>query len=83
MNFAELLLILVVALLVLGPKKMPMLAYHLGKLMRYCFHYKQKALLFWQQQYHLQENIDKAVKADKNYHSEPQDKSTSESHQNM
>jgi len=80
MSFGELLLILVVALFVLGPKKLPMLAYHLGKLIRYCHHYKQRALIFWQQQYDLQESMDKAVKADRKYHSEREDKSVSDSH---
>ncbi len=73
MSLGELLLTLIVALFVFGPKKLPMVAYHLGKLIRYCNHYKQQAITFWQQQLNeqqLQENISKALKADSDYVSE-------------
>jgi sec-independent protein translocase protein TatB len=74
MNFSELLLILVVALLVFGPKKLPMLAYHLGKLVGQFNHYKQQLTALWQHQlneHQLQENLKKAQKADENYQQAP------------
>ena len=70
MSGGELLLTLLVALFVFGPKKLPMLAYHLGKLFGRFNEYKQKAVAFWQQQMNeqqLQENTKKAEKADANY----------------
>lgn len=70
MSAGELLLTLVVALFVLGPKKLPMVATHLGQLVRRFNQVKQQALDFWQQQLNdqqLQENIKKAEMADKDY----------------
>lgn len=70
MSIGELLLILVVALVVFGPKKLPMVAYHLGMLVGRFNHYKQKALVFWQQQLNeqaLQDNLRKAKEADAGY----------------
>lgn len=67
---SELLLILIVALVVFGPKKLPMVAQHLGKLVARLNTYKQQFDVFWQQQLHqqqLQDNIRKAEKADSNY----------------
>lgn len=66
----ELLVIFIVALIVFGPKKLPMLATHLGLLMRQVQQWKTKAQTFWQQQlneYQLQENQRKAEEADKHY----------------
>ena len=66
----ELLLIFIVALIVFGPKKLPMLASHLGLLMRKLNHLKAQATAFWQQQlneHQLQENERKAEEADKQY----------------
>lgn len=68
---SELLLIFLVALMVFGPSKLPMLAHHLGKLMKRFEQYKQKLSVFWEEQvneHQLQENIKKAQKADKAYH---------------
>lgn len=73
MSSGELLLTLLVGLFVFGPKKLPMLAYHLGKLWARLNGYKQKIHTFWQQQINeqqLQENIKKAQKADENYEHE-------------
>ncbi len=73
MNFSELLLILVVALVVFGPKRLPMLAYHLGKLFARLHDYKEQLTAFWQQQVNeqmLEENIKKAKQADKLYQDE-------------
>lgn len=66
---SELLLILIVALAVFGPKKLPMLAYHLGKLAARIHLYKQQMMDFWQQQLkeqQLQENIKKAEAVETN-----------------
>ena len=70
MSTGELLLTFIVAILVFGPKKLSMLAYHLGKLVSRFNQYKQQALVFWRQQLseqQLQENIKKAEKADNHY----------------
>lgn len=66
----ELLLIFIVALVVFGPTKLPMLASHLGLLMRKIQQLKTQANRFWQQQlneYQLQENKRKAEAADRQY----------------
>ena len=70
MSMGELLITLIVALVVFGPKKLPMLAQHLGLLLGRFNHYKQQTATFWQQQLkeqQLQENIRKAQKADTRY----------------
>ena len=56
----EILLIFIVALVVFGPTKLPMLASHLGLLVRKLQQLKIQADRFWQQQlneYQLQENL--------------------------
>ncbi|MDR3502442.1 MAG: twin-arginine translocase TatA/TatE family subunit [Legionella sp.] len=66
----ELLVIFIVALIVFGPKKLPMLATHLGLLIRQLQQWKTQAQIFWQQQlneYQLQENQRQAEEADKYY----------------
>ncbi|RUR08137.1 twin-arginine translocase TatA/TatE family subunit [Legionella sp. km772] len=66
----ELLLIFLVTLLVFGPKKLPMLASHLGMLLRHLISFKNKINLLWEQQVQelqLKENQDKAAQADKQY----------------
>lgn len=71
MSISQLLLILVVALVVLGPQKLPMVAHHIGILVGRLRGYKNQATAFWQQQLKeqkLQENISKAQKADAGYH---------------
>lgn len=70
MNSGELLVIFVVALVVFGPNKLPMLAHHLGKLIRQLNHMKTQASSFWQAQLNEQqllENQKKAEKADALY----------------
>lgn len=66
----ELLLILIVALIVFGPSKLPMLATHLGLLVRKITRIKDQAYSFWHNQLkeiQLQENLRKAKEADKKY----------------
>ncbi|CEK09221.1 sec-independent protein translocase protein TatB [Legionella hackeliae] len=70
MSSGELLLILLVAIVVFGPNKLPMLAEHLGKLFRHFNHFKQRAMVFWQEQLNeqqLRENTRKAEKVDALY----------------
>lgn len=67
---AELLLIFIVALIVFGPKKLPMLATHLGLAIQKLNQIKTQARALWQQQlneYQLQENQRKAKEADELY----------------
>jgi sec-independent protein translocase protein TatB len=67
---SELLLILVVALLVFSPKKLPMLATHLGNVVRQLNKLKIQASLLWEQQANelrLEENKGKAAEADQQY----------------
>lgn len=66
----ELVLIVIVSLVVFGPKKLPMLASHLGLVMRQITTWKSKLELLWDKQIkelQLQENQKKAEKADKHY----------------
>lgn len=73
MNGAELLIILVVALIVFGPSKLPMLATHLGMFMRKVNSFKTKAAALWDEQLkeiQLLENMRKAKQADEKYKSE-------------
>ena len=68
----ELVLIFLVALIVFGPKKLPMLASHLGLLMGQITRWKYKINTLWEQQLkelELQENQRKADEADKHYKS--------------
>ena len=68
----ELLVILVVALIVFGPDKLPGLACKLGKVIKSYQKIKHRATTIWQEQeslYQLNENIAKAHKADKKYKS--------------
>lgn len=70
MSSGELLLILIVALIVFGPSKLPMLATHLGLLMRKVNQFKTHAALFWQNQLNelqLHENKRKAEEGDEQY----------------
>ena len=70
MSSGELLVIGVVALIVFGPSKLPMLATHLGLLIRKINQFKGYAASFWQQQLNelqLQDNLRKANEADKEY----------------
>ena len=70
MSLGELLLTGLIALLVFGPDKLPMLARHAGKLVARMHSYKQHALALWQSQFEqqqLQENRRKADEADAVY----------------
>ena len=67
---AELLVILIVALIVFGPNKLPMLAGHLGLFIRKVNQLKNQASLLWEQQLkelQLEDNKRKAEEADKQY----------------
>ncbi len=77
MSSSELLLTFFVALLVFGPKKLPMLAEDLGKLFRHLMHFKQQITLFWQTQLNeqqLRENTRKGEEADRLYLKDREDK---------
>ena len=81
MSTGELFLTLLVALLVFGPDKLPMLARHLGKLMNRLNHYKQQATTYWQAQLNeeqLQQNIRKAQQAESEYQQKSADKELSD-----
>lgn len=70
MSVSELLVILIVTMVVFGPKKLPMAAHHLGKLVARFNYYKQQMATFWQQQLNeqqLRDNIKKAQEADDDY----------------
>lgn len=70
MSSGELLVIFIVALIVFGPKKLPMLATHLGMLVRKLHQLKTQAYWLWQQQLkalQLQENQRQAKEADEQY----------------
>lgn len=70
MSLSELLIILVVALLVFGPSKLPELAHNLGKLFakgRYLKEKFESQLHKQQLQFDLEQNIQKADEADKKY----------------
>lgn len=70
MSMGELLLTTLIALLVFGPERLPTLARQLGILVKRANHYKQQALLFWEEQkqaLQLQENMKKADEADEKY----------------
>lgn len=70
MSAGELFLTLVVAIIVFGPSKLPMLAEHLGKLLLMINRLRSQLNEFWQtqlQEQQLRENIRKAEKADACY----------------
>jgi len=70
MSLSEILIILVVALLVFGPSKLPELAHNLGKLFAKGRHFKEKIeeqLHKQQLQFDLEQNIKKAKEADQKY----------------
>lgn len=70
MSGGELLLTLMVALMVFGPKQLPMVASHLGTLLRRLIRYKEKAKSLWQASLYLeqlQDNTKKAEVADADY----------------
>ncbi|MBN9230323.1 MAG: preprotein translocase subunit TatB [Legionella sp. 40-6] len=66
----EILVILVVAILVFPPQKLPLLAKHMGYLLRQANRFKAHLHYWWEQQMHaaeLEENQRKAEAADKHY----------------
>ncbi|KTD07802.1 twin-arginine translocase TatA/TatE family subunit [Legionella jamestowniensis] len=65
MSSSELLLILLVAVVVFGPNKLPMLAEHLAKLFRHLNQFKQQAKALWQAQLNEQQLIENTRKAEK------------------
>lgn len=74
MSTGQLLLTLLVALLVFGPDKLPMLARHLGRIFVKFNGYKQLIIQSWQKQLQqdikeqqLMDNTKKAQKADASY----------------
>ncbi len=70
MSTGQLLLTMLIALLVFGPNKLPMLANHLGRFIARLDHYKQQANSLWQihlNEQLLQENQRKAREADAFY----------------
>lgn len=70
MSVSELLLILLVALVVFGPNKLPMLAKHLGQLMAQYHRYQQRIRDIWPvllKEHLLQENKNRAEKAERSY----------------
>lgn len=70
----ELLLILLVACVVFGPNKLPMLARHLGLALRQVNYFREQLNQFWQQQMSEQQllhNQQKACEADALYRDKP------------
>lgn len=70
MNLSEVILILIIALVVFGPKKLPMLAIHLAMGLRFFNQIKDKGQLLWEQvlkEQSLLENEHKAQIADHQY----------------
>ena len=70
MSLGETIIIMLVMVCVLSPKKLPMVARHLGIVMRYLKNSRVTLEKMWQQynqQQRLQENIKKAEAADASY----------------
>lgn len=65
MSLGELLVIGVVAMMVFGPKKLPMLANHLGKLYYQCLKLNQKARTVWEDILAEQQLLDNQARAEK------------------
>lgn len=79
MSSGELILTLVVALIVFGPSKLPMLATHLGQLFRKINQFKEQLSSLWLEQLNqiqLQENERKAEEGDKKYSLQTKDQET-------
>ncbi len=77
MSASQLLVIACIALVVFGPKKLPMLATHLGLCLKLLNKFKQQAQILWQQmllEQQLEENKKKALEADKTYEQDQKDK---------
>ncbi len=72
MSTGELLLTILIALLVFGPERLPIVARQLGTLMKRMNHYKQQFFRLLEaesQEQQLQNNLKKAEKADQHYQS--------------
>lgn len=70
MSTGELLLTATIALLVLGPNQLPIVARKLGQLMKQVHDYKQHLSVFLDAQsqaHQLQDNLKKAAEADEHY----------------
>ena len=70
MNVSEGLLVLLVALFVFGPNRLPMVVRHLGALFRRYHAYKRQIVVVWeryQRELECQENTIKAQQADATY----------------
>lgn len=66
----QLFLTMLIALLVFGPKKLPMLARHVGRFVARLEYYRQQLMILWQSLLHQQqllENTRKASEADTIY----------------
>ncbi len=73
MSSSQLLLTLLIALVVFGPDKLPMLAQHAGRLIALIHRNKQQIMQLMNEQLNqqqLQENTQKALKADAVYQKE-------------
>lgn len=84
MSLGELLLIFIVAIIAFGPSKLPMLATHLGMLMRKMNQLKEHASSFWQQQMNeiqLHENKRKAEEVDQQYEKRESGKDNVQTHE--
>ncbi|WP_058529928.1 Sec-independent protein translocase subunit TatA/TatB [Legionella londiniensis] len=70
MSSSELFIILAVALLAFGPKKLPMLARHIGQFIAWINRLQQQLGKAWQEELNkqqLEDNLKKAAIADKAY----------------
>lgn len=84
MSLGELLLIFIVAIIAFGPSKLPMLATHLGMLVRKMNQLKEHISSFWQQQMNeiqLHENKRKAEEVDQQYEKRGSGKDNVQSHE--
>ncbi len=73
MSLGELLLTVIIAVVVLGPKQWPSIAHYAGTWLKHLHRIKHRATAFLQQQtqaFQLQDNIKKAEQADMTYHQE-------------
>ena len=74
MSFAELLLVVIVAILVFSPGKLPLLAEDIAKVWAFFFELKEQAqetFAVQKKQLMLKANQLRAQEADKNYHEPP------------
>lgn len=70
MSSGQIFLTLAVAVVVLGPDKLPLFARHVGHVVRYYRRLQRSLLRIWQQEMNtqqLQKNIERACEADMKY----------------